>query len=209
MGVTPPPAPAAVRRVGVFGGAFDPPHNAHLALVRAALAQLGLDELRIFPTGQAWHKPRALSAPEHRLAMARLAFGGLPGVVVDAREMQRAGPTYTIDTLEELQAEQPGAQLVLLMGTDQAAALASWHRVEDLLRIAIISIAERAQPTGTSTPFEAENLAGLRRLPLQLPAVDTSATGVRQRVAAGQGIDHLVPPAVARYIEQNHLYQTA
>ena len=88
------------RRIGVFGGAFDPPHNAHVALARAALEQFDLDVLHVIPTGLAWHKSRALSAPEHRLSMARLAFGDIDGVTLDARELQRAGPTYTIETLK-------------------------------------------------------------------------------------------------------------
>jgi hypothetical protein len=106
----------------------------------AALQQLALDRLRIFPTGQAWHKARALSAAAHRLAMAQLAFriGPSPGQV-DARELQRPGPTYTIDTLTELQAESPGAKLFLIVGGDQAAALPSWHRWSEILEIAIIS----------------------------------------------------------------------
>ena len=98
-------------RLGVYGGAFDPPHLAHVALARTALHQLELDELRIFPTGQAWHKARALTAAEHRLAMVQLAFGALADTVVDARELQRSGPTYTIDTLRELRAEMPQASV--------------------------------------------------------------------------------------------------
>ena len=98
-------------RIGVFGGAFDPPHNAHVALAEAALAQLDLAELHVIPTGQAWHKSRALTPKEDRLAMTRLAFTGLKGtVVIDSREVLRDGPTYTLDTLHELQQEQPGAQ---------------------------------------------------------------------------------------------------
>ena len=81
------------QRIGVFGGAFDPPHNAHVALAQAALEQFGLDMLYVIPTGQAWHKARVLSAPEHRLAMTRLAFAGMPRVRVDERELQRAGPS--------------------------------------------------------------------------------------------------------------------
>ena len=73
------------RRIGIFGGAFDPPHLAHVALAQAAVTQLGLDELRVFPTGQAWHKARALTGAAHRLAMAKLAFGAVPGAVVDDR----------------------------------------------------------------------------------------------------------------------------
>ena len=90
------------QRLGMFGGAFDPPHNAHVTLAGVAVDQLALDELRIFPTGQAWHKARPLSPSVHRLAMARLAFQGLPRVVVDPRELEREGPTYTVDTLFEI-----------------------------------------------------------------------------------------------------------
>ena len=93
------PAPAQAKRIGVFGGAFDPPHLAHMALVKTAVADLQLDELRVIPTGQAWHKPRALSPAHHRLAMAQLAFADLPNVLVDPRETQRVGPSYTVDTL--------------------------------------------------------------------------------------------------------------
>ena len=129
-------------RIGVFGGAFDPPHNAHVALAEAALAQLDLTELHVSPTGQAWHKSRTLTPKQDRLAMARLAFSALKGtVVVDSREVLRDGPTYTLDTLRELQQEQPGAQLVLIMGADQATALPTWHGWQDILRTAIVSVA--------------------------------------------------------------------
>ena len=205
--------PVRVRRVGVFGGAFDPPHNTHLALVAAAIQQHGLDEVRVFPTGHAWHKTRTLSAPEHRLAMARLAFAPEPKVVVDPREILRAGPTYTVDTLRELKAEMPDAELLLLIGADQARALPTWHAWQEILQLAIISVAERADSSGVSTPFDvkslpAESAAG-RFEALFLPATDVSATNIRQRVGATQGIKQLVPEAVARYIEQHHLYQTA
>ncbi len=116
---------SAPRRVGMFGGAFDPPHLAHVALARAAIEQLGLDELRVFPTGMAWHKSRALTPGPHRLEMARLAFAEVPRAIIDPREVRRDGPTYTIDTLRELQRELPQAQLVLVIGADQAEALDS------------------------------------------------------------------------------------
>jgi nicotinate-nucleotide adenylyltransferase len=199
-----------VPRIGMFGGAFDPPHEAHVALVRAALAQLALDVLYVFPTGYAWHKTRTLSPATDRLAMARLAFDEGPAVRVDAREMLRPGPTYTIDTLTELQAEWPGAQLFLILGGDQAAALPSWQRWRDIPQIAIISIAARDGSTLTRADFAAENpvsgLEGERFQALRVPPMSLSATEVRQRVAAGLGIDHLVPASVARYIDQHHLY---
>ena len=197
----------ARRRLGMFGGAFDPPHLAHVALARAALEQLGLDELRIIPTGQAWHKARALTAPEHRLAMAQLAFEDLPGAVVDGRELARSGPTYTVDTLRELRREHPQAQLVLVIGADQAQALRSWRESEAIPGLAIISIAERASPAENAPRFDASHVPGGRWQPVELPPMPVSATQVRARVAAGQGIDHLVPASVARYIDQHHLYQ--
>ncbi len=202
--------PAAQPRIGVFGGAFDPPHNAHVALARAALAQLKLQELRIFPTGQAWHKARALSSAADRLAMTDLAFSGLPNVIVDTREIRRDGPTYTLDTLRELQSERPDAQLVLLIGADQAAALRSWHGFEEILSMAIVAIAHRADPARAASRFDPQTLAplpaGARFEEIDLPPMNVSATDIRLRAARGDDIATLVPPAVARYIDQHHLY---
>ncbi len=200
----------AASRIGLFGSAFDPPHNAHLALARAALEQLALDRLLVLPTGQAWHKARPLSDAGHRLAMARLAFDSIERVAVDDRELRRHGPTYTIDTLTEVQAQHPAAQLFLIVGGDQATALPGWHRWRDILKIAIISIASRGRLALGEARSDAEKALpdgeSGRFLPLQLPLMDLSATTVRERVAAGLGIDHLVPAPVARYIDQHHLY---
>ena len=196
-------------KLGVFGGAFDPPHNAHVALITAAIAQLALDALYVFPPGDAWHKPRALTSPAHRLAMARLAFEEMPGVTVDDREIRRDGPTYTVDTLRELRAERPDATLALIIGEDQALALPTWHAFEEILQSAIICIAERAHPSGTKPRFDPSQLPQGRFVRLKLPAMSVSATEIRSRVAARQGIAPLVPDPVARYIAQHHLYRTA
>ena len=196
-----------LNRIGVFGGAFDPPHIGHVALAQAAVAQLGLDRLLILPTGQAWHKARALTSGEHRLAMARIAFGVVPKAVVDGRELQRSGPTYTVDTLRELHAEYPRAQLLLVIGADQAEALHSWHESAEIVRLATISIAERARPAGATGTFDASKLPPARLEPVELPPMPVSATEIRARVAAGQGIAELVPGGVARYIDQYFLYQ--
>jgi nicotinate-nucleotide adenylyltransferase len=200
-------------RLGIFGGAFDPPHNTHVTLAGAALAQLDLAELRILPTGDAWHKARTLSPAADRLAMARLAFGGMPGVVVDPREMLRAGPTYTLDTLHELQREFPAVQPVLIIGSDQAAALPHWHGWQEILSIAIVSIAERIESAGSegsATRFDPRTLPGLpagaRFETLELPPMDTSATDIRARSARGEDIAALVPLGVARYIDRHQLY---
>ena len=202
-----------IARIGLFGGAFDPPHDAHLALARAAIDELRLDRLHVVPTGDAWHKTRPLSPGVHRLAMCRLAFAELPRVRVDERELLRDGPTYTIDTLSELRTEYPGATLFLQIGADQAAAFHTWRRADEILQIATLSIAVRYDPSGAAGPFGADDpLPGMavdaqRVRLLGLPAMPHSATEVRRRVAAGLPIGHLVPAAVAGYIAEHHLYQ--
>lgn len=197
-----------VRRLGMFGGAFDPPHLAHRALAQAALEQLLLDELRVLPTGQAWHKSRPLTDAAHRLAMSRLAFEGLGPVRLDDREIRRAGPSYTLDTLRELHAEHPQAELYLVMGKDQADVLPTWRNWQEIVHLAIICVADRDVLTGQETRFvPLPEMAG-RFCKLHMPAMDISATGIRARVASRQGIAPLVSPAVARYIEQHHLYQS-
>jgi nicotinate-nucleotide adenylyltransferase len=192
------------RRVGMFGGAFDPPHVAHVALARAAVDQLQLDELRIVPTGDAWHKSAQLSPAADRLAMARIAFADVPRALIDERELQRAGPTYTVDTLRELRREHPDAELFLIMGEDQAGALTRWHDWPAVLSLAVIGIAARPAAAGEARmalPPQARAQA------LVLPAMPESATEVRTLVAQGSAFAHLVPSGVARYIESHHLYQ--
>ena len=193
-------------RIGMFGGAFDPPHLGHVALARAAVEQLRLDQLRVCPTGQAWHTARELSPAADRLAMARLAFADVPHTVVDARELSRAGPTYTIDTLRELQREFPQAQLLLVIGADQAESLHSWRESGEIARLATICIAARARPVTDAPPFDASRLPPGRREPVELPPMPVSSTEIRLRAAAGQEITQLVPAPVARYIGQHSLY---
>lgn len=199
-------------RIGIFGGAFDPPHNAHVALAQLAVAHLELDTLHIIPTGQAWHKSRVLTAPEHRLAMTRLAFENLPRLLVDDRELQRAGPTFTIDTLQALKLEYPQARLYLIMGADQFVDFKKWHQWDAILKIAIICIAGRAQVGWVEGQFEAYKELKTRFLMLPLPLKPVSATQIRKLLASGNGngkpleIGNLVPEAVARYIALNQLY---
>ncbi len=200
---------AGRKRVGVFGGAFDPPHLAHLAMLEAALGQLQLDEMRVVPTGNAWHKSRSLSPTLHRVNMARLVFGHLAAVVIDERETRRPGASYTVDTLRELRIEQPNADWFLVIGGDQARALPTWHNWQELLQYATICIAERqadSVPQGIVKPFT--SLPG-RFVHLQLAKNSLSATQIRQQLASGQDVSPLVGPAVARYIAQHHLYSTS
>ena len=204
-----------VNRLGVFGGAFDPPHLAHVALVEAAVAALQLDQVRVLPTGLAWHKTRTLSEAHHRLAMTRLAYQHLPQVVVDDREIRRSGASYTVDTLRELQAEFPQAQLYLLLGDDQRRALPSWHQIDEIGRIAIICAAGRDMAVRawneelgalqTTPPLSDKLQARIRTL--EMPLMPHSATDIRELLAKEQAISGLVPPAVERYIHEHHLYR--
>ena len=201
----------ALKKIGVFGGAFDPPHNAHLALAQTALSELELDELHVIPTGQAWHKTRALSAAEHRLAMTRLAFAGMPRVMVDDREIKRAGPSFTIDTLRALQGENPAAQLYLVMGGDQFAAFKQWHQWQEIVKIAIICIAARARFDWATGQFDTLKQLESGFLTLQMPQMSVSATQIRQLLADGlgenQALTGLLPNPVASYIAQHQLFR--
>lgn len=208
-------AKASVQRLGVFGGAFDPPHLAHVALVEAAIVQLQLDQVHVLPTGQAWHKPRQLTDAMHRLAMTRLAFAHVPQVVVDEREILRTGPSYTVDTLRELQAEYPQAQLYLLLGDDQRRSLPAWHQIGEIGRIAIICAAGRdmavrawndhSDAPGSPPPISDTLQARIR--PLDMPLMPHSATDIRVLAATQQALTGLVSPAVERYIHEHHLYR--
>ncbi len=206
-----------VQRVGMFGGAFDPPHWAHRALAETALTQLGLDVLHILPTGHAWHKARVLSPAAHRLAMCDRAFDGLPMARIDDREIRREGPSYTADTLRELASEYPGAQLYLVLGADQLLAFKSWSRWEEVLRLATLAVANRAIHIGADadpTQQVEQDLSGVEVpfVQLNMPLRNISATAVRAHVH-GQSrrfpdLDVLVPAGVARYISEHHLYET-
>jgi nicotinate-nucleotide adenylyltransferase len=197
---------SAVQRIGLYGGAFDPPHLAHEALARAAVAQHGLDRLIVMPTGHAWHKSRALTDAAHRLEMARLGFADVPQAQVDARETQRTGATYTIDTLTQLRAEFPSAELYLLMGQDQLDYFPQWHRYEVILQLATLLIASRADSVWTIDQKDLKNTVKIPHLTISMPPMSTSASAIRAHVVSGQRIDHLVKPSVARYIAEYRLY---
>ncbi len=201
-------------RVGVFGGSFDPPHNAHVALASIAIAALELDVMHIIPTGQAAYKNRRLSPAADRLAMVHLAFATLPAAQVDSRELHRAGPSYTIDTLQELAAQyasrQPTpARFFLVMGADQHAHFASWHRFSEIPQIATLCIAQRDHLTMTSAKIAVNMQKTAAFEPLQMPPMAVSATDIRQRIASQHDVSHLLNPAVAQYIAEHGLYSAA
>ena len=194
-----------MKRVGLFGGSFDPVHNAHVALATTALAQLGLDELRWIPVGRPWQKARRLAAAADREAMVRLAIAGEPRFVLDRVELRRSGPTFTLDTVRELVAAEPGNEWFLILGQDQYASLHTWHGWRELLGLVTLAIANRPGAALAVNP----QIGKAGHQEVRLPMMDVSSTEVRRRVAAGESIADLVPDTVARYIEQHRLYSAA
>jgi len=191
------------RRVGLFGGTFDPVHRAHVALAEAALAELHLDELRWIPAGQPWQKARNVTPAVHRVAMVEWAIAHQPRFVLDRSEVDRRGASFTLDTVRALALAQPGTQWFLLIGQDQYAGLHTWRDWQTLLGLVVLAVANRPGPAQQPG---AEVLAFPHRM-VPLPMLDISSTDIRCRVAAGHDISQLVPPVVARYIETNRLYR--
>lgn len=193
-------------RIGLFGGSFDPPHRAHVALARSALDDLGLDEVRWIPAGRPWQKTRVITPGSDREAMVRLCIEGEPRFVLDRIELDRDGPTYTLDTVRALQAapEAAGvAEWVLLIGADQYAGLHTWQDWPELLQRVTLAVANRPGPAMAPNPDVMRHPH--RVVPLAM--LDISSTDIRDRVARGAPIDDLVPPAVAGYIDQHALYR--
>ena len=196
-----------LHRIGLFGGSFDPPHLAHETLAREAVLQLKLDLLYIVPTGQAWHKSRVLSDANHRLAMARLAFESCPQTIVEEMETSRAGPSYTVQTLTELQARHPQATFYLLVGKDQAASFSQWHQWARILEIAQLVVVERPMLSSeTAAAVEWHNLPSERLTRMHMPLMAISSSELRASYACGQPDSDLLSPLVAHYIQQNQLY---
>ena len=190
-------------RIGLFGGSFDPVHNAHVALARLALAELKLDELIWLPAGQPWQKQRAVTPTVHREAMVRLAIRDEPRFTLSRIEVERGGPSYTVDSVRALQAERPGPQWFLVIGQDQYAGFHTWHEWQALLGLVTLAIANRPDAPLAADP----QVLRVAHEAVALPMMDISSTDIRERIAQGQGIADLVPAAVARYIARHRLYQ--
>jgi nicotinate-nucleotide adenylyltransferase len=185
--------------IGLFGGSFDPVHHGHLVVGQVAREKLGLELLRFVPAReQPFKRGRHGTSPTHRAAMLSLALRGSPGFAVEPAELSRPGPSYTVDTLEELRQREPGTELVLLLGADAAAELPSWHearRIPELARVVVFARPGTAVP---ASPWVAGSI--------EVPAIDISATEIRNRVRQGRSVRYWVPDAVAEYITTHRLY---
>ena len=203
---------SATTRVGLLGGSFDPIHVGHLHIARQARQRLNLDRVVFVPAGQPPHKlAQALTGPEHRFEMVRRAVDGLTHFSVSRIDLDRPGPSYSVDTVRLLQERWgPQTRIYFLIGADSLADLPKWYHTRQLLDL--------CQVVAVGRPGYRVDLAALeRRFPGAPPVillesvslVDVSATRVRQRVAEGRSIEGLVPPAVAAYIAAHGLYRGA
>lgn len=193
--------------VGILGGTFDPIHLGHVAIAHTAMAHLRLDQLILIPSNTPPHRPAPHATPQQRLAMCQLVDQSIPHTRVSDIELQRTGPSYTIDTLRAL--TQPHQRLTLILGADAAQLLPQWYQADQLTIYADIAIMTRI-----GTAVDIDDL--VRRLPslaghvhlIPWPGMDVSSTAIRQRCATQQPIDDLVTPAVAAYIAHHGLYRS-
>lgn len=210
-----------MKRIGVFGGTFDPIHFGHLRPALELRDVLGLDEVRFIPSRVPPHRVRPRTPPEVRADMVARAIADVRGFVLDKRELERGGPSFTVDTLAELHREQPGAQLVLILGMDAFLGLAGWHQPERVFELAHLVVTHRpGWKTDDSTSQEALIRGRVRTDPEELAAdkagaalfmevtqLEISATAVRVAAAAGGDIHYLVPEVVREFIEENGCYR--
>jgi nicotinate-nucleotide adenylyltransferase len=185
--------------VGLFGGSFDPVHHGHLIVGRVAAETLGLDTLRFVPAlEQPFKRGLHRASAGQRAAMLELAVAGSSGFAVERAELERPGPSYTVDTLRDLHAREPGIRLTLLLGADAANELASWHQAEQIPDLATVVVFARAGAPVPASRFIARSI--------EVPAIEISATEVRRRVREGRSIRYWVPDPVAEYVTRHRLY---
>jgi nicotinate-nucleotide adenylyltransferase len=216
------------KAIGILGGTFDPIHYGHLRLAEEMLELANLNQIRIIPAGTPPHRDAPQVSAQHRSAMVRLAIADQPAFVLDAREVERVGKCYTVDTLRELRAELGTDQpLCLLMGGDAFFQLDTWHEWEHLFGLAHIVVGYRPgftledlihtaapelrrhyqQRLCTADVLSQQPAGGIAEL--AIPKLEISATLIRSRVAENRSIRYLLPNAVADYIHQHHLYKHA
>lgn len=196
-------------RVGVLGGTFDPPHIGHLLLAESAREQLDLARVLWVPANDPWRKSdRAVSAADDRLAMVRLAVEDNEAFEVSELELRRPGPSYSVDTLEELRRASPRDELFFLLGLDALLDLPNWREPGRLIGLATLAVARRGErgPGLEQLDARVPGLAG-RVVWLEMPRVDVSGTELRRRAAEGRSLRYLVPSAVERYVRERRLYQ--
>lgn len=198
---------------GVFGGTFDPIHNGHLAVAEEVRERLNLAEVIFVPAGQPWLKTDwVISAAEDRLRMLHLALDGKPGYKISEMEIERGGPSYTIDTIKTLK-KGPGNEdeLFFILGQDNMCQLPQWRKAAELIKLCYLVAVPRPGSARLKMKDLEVSLPGIteRVMVLKRPEIDISASNIRERVGQGLSVRHLVPEAVNRYLKQQGLYAVA
>lgn len=193
-------------RVGIYGGAFDPPHLGHLVVACEARWQLGLDEVRLIPVGVPAHREPPRAAGETRLAMVATMVESSRGLVASRVELDRPGPSYTVDTLEQLTVAEPHVEWTLLIGADQVAAFHRWRRPERIIELARLGVVARDGTDNEALAAMVAELAPGRAQVVVMPQIGISSTMIRERIAAERPFSHLVAPGVASIITAGSLY---
>ena len=188
-------------RIGVFGGTFDPPHVGHLVVAINVGHALGLDRVLLVVANDPWQKAHTAVSPAlDRLAMVEAAVAGVPGLEASRLEIDRGGPSYTADTLAALNGAFPAADLYLVLGSDAAAALPTWERVEEVRRLATLVVVTRPGAEAAAPP------AGWDHRVVVVPRLDVSSTDLRARVADGRPTEYLLAEPVVRVVRERRLY---
>ena len=194
----------APRRLGILGGTFDPPHAGHLAAALAVQTQVALDELVLMVANEPWQKvgDRQVTAAQVRFEMTKALVAGISGLRADDREIRRGGPTFTVDTLEEILGEEPDSEIFLIVGADTANRLETWHRASDVVRLSTIVIVNRDDSTNAAPGF----LRDAQVVNVSMNPVDVSSSAIREAVARGESINSLTSSSVASIVRDRSLY---
>ncbi|MBM3714793.1 MULTISPECIES: nicotinate-nucleotide adenylyltransferase [Microbacterium] len=189
-------------RIGVMGGTFDPIHHGHLVAASEVAQSFDLDEVVFVPTGRPWQKDQVTSS-EHRYLMTVIATAANPQFTVSRVDIDREGPTYTIDTLRDLQRERPGADLFFISGADAVAQILGWRDHEELWELAHFVAVSRPGHVLSTEGLPSDDVSQL-----EIPALSISSTDCRARVRRGHPVWYLVPDGVVQYIAKHHLYRS-
>jgi nicotinate-nucleotide adenylyltransferase len=198
-------------RVGILGGAFNPPHIGHLVCAQEALIQLELEKVLFVPTGEPPHRQIEQDpGPDARYRMCELAIEGNEHFELSRVELDRAGPSYTSDTLRQLHESSPDDELFLILGSDQAGNLSRWHEPEAVLELATVAVVERTGSHREGVSVRIASIKGAQGVRFfEMPRMGVSSSFVRQRTARDKSIRYLVPNKVAEYVEKNGLYRAS